>query len=54
VIGGMEGQVIITRFGEDYSLVSLISAEDNLGMAFWEIKKGIDMLQQALTTEAEG
>lgn len=54
VIGGMNGQVIITRFAEEYTLVSLISAEDNLGMAFWEIKRGIDMLQQTLAVEAEG
>jgi predicted regulator of Ras-like GTPase activity (Roadblock/LC7/MglB family) len=48
VIGGANGQAIVTRIGEDFCLVALISADDNLGMAFYEIKKGLGILQAVL------
>jgi predicted regulator of Ras-like GTPase activity (Roadblock/LC7/MglB family) len=54
VIGGADGQAIFTRIGEDYCLVALISQRDNLGMAFYEIKKGIGLLKQVLAGDPQG
>lgn len=54
VIAGADGQAILTRIGDDFCLVALISRDDNLGMAFYEIKKGIGNLQQVLAGDPQG